>query len=110
VLEVWETGPLGETRGTLEVAAGWLEAGELELPTTTEEEDWVGATGVLDGFDGVPLGVLTGAEEDGMSELHGVDEGETTGVLELEVCTGVEEATWELDGTLELVGMTEEEA
>jgi hypothetical protein len=51
VLEVWETVPLGEITGTLEVAAGWLEAGELELPTTTEEEDWVGATGVLEAVD-----------------------------------------------------------
>jgi hypothetical protein len=65
---------------------------------------------VLEVWETVPLGVLTGAEEDGMSELHGVDEGETTGVLELEVCTGVEEAAWELDGTLELVGITEDDA
>jgi hypothetical protein len=106
VLEVWETVPLGVTTGTLEVAAGWLEAGELELPTTTEEDDWIGATGVLDGFDTVPLGVLTGAEEDGMSVLHGVDEGETTGVLELGVYTAEEEATWALEGTLEPEGIT----
>ena len=117
VLEVCDTDPLGVTTaldddgvGIPEEPAGLLEEGELE-DRTGELED---PTGVLEG----PTGMLedpTGVLEDPMGvlegfELEGVADDETTGILELGVFRGVEEAAGELDGTLELEGITEDEA
>jgi hypothetical protein len=113
VLEVCDTDPLGVTTaldddgvGIPEEPAGLLDEGELEDPTgvledptgvledptgvledptgVLEEGDWVGTTGVLEGF-----------------ELEGVADDETTGTLELGVFRGVEEAAGELDGTVD---------